>query len=370
MKQTYQKLLGGFMLAFAVCSFQFANAQLNTPRGSQMAKTMQRVGITDIYVKYSRPQVNDREIWGNLVPYGMNNLGFGTAKESPWRAGANENTTITFNDAVTVGGKKVPAGTYGYHLIVNEDDTATVILSSDSGSWGSYFYDPANDVARVDIKTETVPHREFLTFEFTEVNPNDATLALIWEKKAFPLKIEVDVKDIVLADIREKLTNSPGFNRQSWEQAAQYALNNGGDLNEALAWVDAAIAGQFFSQKTFNNLGIKAQILMKQGKKEEAFAMMDEAREMGTVLQVHQMGRQLIALDQKQKALEVFKFNAKKNKDTWPVHYGMARGLSAIGKHKEALKHLKIALNNAPNKPNKDAIVAGIAKLEKGEDIN
>ncbi len=370
MKHFNQKLVLGIFVMLLICSFSPVEAQLNLPRGSQMATVSQRVGITDISITYSRPKVNDREIWGKLVPYGMNNLGFGTAKESPWRAGANENTTITFSDDVKIGGKDVAAGTYGLHIEVKADNTATIILSSDSGAWGSYFYDPANDVVRTDVTCENVPHRELLTFEFTEVNANDATAALIWEKKAIPFKVEVPVGKLVMKDIRTKLTDSPGFNRQSWEQAANYALNNGGDLDEALSWVDAAIAGQFFSQKTYNNLSIKSRILAKQGKTNESLALMDEALNMGTVFQVHQYGRQLIAQGQKDKALEVFKKNAKMNKDTWPVHYGLARGYSAVGKYKEALKHLKVAQGNAPDQGNKDAITANMEKLKKGEDIN
>ncbi len=82
-----------------------ANAQLNIPQGSQKASVSQTVGISKIYINYSRPSVNNREIWGKLVPYGMNNLGFGTATESPWRAGANENTFIKFADDVKIEGQ-------------------------------------------------------------------------------------------------------------------------------------------------------------------------------------------------------------------------------------------------------------------------
>ena len=98
------------------------NAQLNLPRGSQKASVSQTVGTSKIHIKYSRPSVNDREVWGNLVPYGMNNLGFGTATESPWRAGANENTIIKFSDDVKIEGQAISAGKYGLHIIVNEDD--------------------------------------------------------------------------------------------------------------------------------------------------------------------------------------------------------------------------------------------------------
>ncbi len=369
MKQHYPKAVAfALMLSLTFTTFSFA--QLDLPRGSQMAKVSQRVGITDLTVVYSRPSVNGREIWGSLVPYGMNNLGFGTATESPWRAGANENTIFKTSHDVTVGGKTLPAGKYGLHMVINEDNTAKVIFSKNHGAWGSYFYDPSEDVLQVDVTTKEIPHVEQLRFEFNEVNATSAVASLNWGKKQIPFTIEVPVTDIVLTDIRSKMQNQAGFNRQTWEQAANFALNNDGDLDEALGWVDAAIEGQFFSQKTFNNLAIKAQILAKQGKTADADAVMQEALPMGTVFQVHGYGRQLIAAGQTDKALEIFKWNAKSHKGQWPVDYGLARGYSAVGNYKTALKHLKVAEGRAPDTQNQNAIAANLEKLEAGTDIN
>ncbi len=369
MKQVYKKSLVAMSLALLFFSTQ-AMAQLNLPRGSQQAKVSQRIGITDVSIHYSRPRVNDREVWGKLVPYGMNNLGFGTAKESPWRAGANENTVIKFTDDVKIEGQPLAAGKYGLHMVIHEDNKATIIFSKSSGAWGSYFYDPADDVLKVDVATTAIAHTELLTFEFIEVDATSAIAALRWEKKQIPFKVDVDVTNVVLADIRRKLENAPGFNRQTWEQAANFSLNNGGDLDEALGWINGAIAGQFFSQKNFNNMNIKAGILTKQGKTEEAEAVMDDALEMATVFETHAYGRQLIAQGKKDKALEVFKINAKKNKGSWPVDFGLARGYAATGNYKTALKHLKIAEGRAPDQPNKDAIAGFLVKLQNGEDIN
>ena len=345
-------------------------AQINTPRGSQRATVTQRVGITDISINYSRPSVNGREIWGKLVPYGMNNLGFGTAKESPWRAGADENTTISFMHDVTVEGQALKAGTYGLHMIVYENGKATVIFSNNSTAWGSFFYEPTEDALRVDVQTAEAPFTEQLTYNFINVDANSATAVLNWEKKQIPFKISVDVPSVVLADIRRKLQNQEGFQRQSWEQAANYALNNSEDLTEALQWVDNAIAGQFYSQQDFNNTNIKAGILNKMGKKDEAIALYETYLPNATILEVHQIGRQFIGMGLKEKALDVFKMNAKKHANTWPVDYGLARGYSANGNYKKALEHLKIAYSRVPDPGNKAAIETNIAKLEKGEDIN
>lgn len=370
MKKSYTAISAMILIA-AFCVSTSGYAQLTfLPRGSQMAKVSQRIGTTDVSIIYSRPSVNDREIWGALVPYGMNNLGFGTAAESPWRAGANENTIFKTTHDLTIGGKTLPAGKYGLHMIVNEDNSATVIFSKNHGAWGSYFYEPGDDALRVDVTTKEIPHVEQLTFNFDEVDATSAVASLSWEKKQIPFKVETDVTENVLARIRQELQTNPGFSRQSWEQAANFAQNNGGDLDEALGWVDAAIAGQFFSQKNFNNLSIKSQILAKQGKTAEAEALMQEALPLGTVFQVHGYGRQLIGQGNTDKALEVFKWNAKNHKGTWPVHYGLARGYSALGDNKSTIKHLKLALENAPAQVNRDRVQANLDKAEKGEGIN
>ncbi|MEM8928904.1 MAG: DUF2911 domain-containing protein [Bacteroidota bacterium] len=357
-------------LLISFCTSSWVNAQLDLPRGSQMAKVSQRVGITDLTLVYSRPSVNNREIWGKLVPYGLNDFNFGTSKAAPWRAGANENTIFETTHDIKVGGKDLPAGKYGLHMVINEDNTAKVLFTNNYGAWGSYFFEPSDVALEVEVTATEIPHVEQLKFEFNEVDATSTIASLSWEKKQIPFAIEVPVTEIVLADIRSKMQNQPGFQRQTWEQAANFSLNNGGDLDEAMGWIDAAIAGQFFSQKTFNNLAIKAQILMKQGKMDEAVAVMDEAMPMGTVFQVHGYGRQLIAAGQRDKALEVFQWNAKSHKNQWPVDYGLARGYSAVGNYKTALKHLKIAEGRAPDQPNKNAIATNIEKLDAGTDIN
>jgi hypothetical protein len=189
-------------MCFLLCISFSAMAQLNTPRGSEMASVMQRVGTTDLTITYSRPSVKNREIWRELVPCGMNNLGFGTSKAAPWHAGANENTTITLTHTAKIEGKSIEAGTYGLHINVKDADNATIILSKDTDARGSYFYDPANDALRAAVKLKENKHTELLTYEFNDVDANSTTAELAWGKKAIPFKIEVDVTDIVLEDIR------------------------------------------------------------------------------------------------------------------------------------------------------------------------
>ncbi len=332
-----------------LCLSSTVFAQLNTPRGSQMASVMQRVGTSDITITYSRPSVNNREIWGKLVPFGMTNLGFGTSKAAPWRAGANENTTITFTHDAKIEGQSIKAGTYGLHINVKDIDNATIILSKDKDAWGSYFYDPAKDALRADVNLKDNPHTELLTFSFDEVNKTSTTVALKWGKKAIPFKIEVDVTPIVLEDIRAQFKGRTGFTRQNWEQAASFALNNDGDLDEALGWITNALEGQFFSQKTVNGLAIKAQILQKKGDMQGFGKTMDEAVELANPNQINRMGYAMISAKDYDRAIRYFSRNMSDDPKNANWHDSLGEAYKAKGNTKAAIKHFKKSLSLNPS---------------------
>jgi len=338
-----------FVMLMVLCVSFTATAQLNTPRGSQMASVMQRVGTTDITITYSRPSVNNREVWGKLVPFGMNNLGFGTSKAAPWRAGANENTTITFTHDAKIEGKSIAAGTYGLHINVKDEDNATIILSKDKDAWGSYFYDDANDALRAGVKLKDNAHTELLTYEFNEVETNSTTVYLAWEKKAIPFNIEVDVTKIVLDDIRGQFKGQTGFTRQNWEQAANFSMNNGGDLEEALDWINSALEGQFFSQKTVNGLAIKAQILQKKGDLEGYGKTMDDAVAMANPSQINRMGYAMITAKDYDRAVKYFSINVKSNPKNANWHNSLGEAYKAKGDKKNAIKHFKKSLTMNPS---------------------
>lgn len=324
------------------------SAQLNTPRGSQQATVSQRVGVSDITITYSRPSVNGRQIWGQLVPYGINDLGFGTSKAAPWRAGADENTTITFSHDAKVEGKPIKAGTYGFHIEVKPDNKATIILSHDANAWGSFFYDASKDALRADITTKTVPHKELLTYEFNSVTPNSAVVSLVWEKKEFPFTVEFDVTSIVLDQFREQFKGQTGFQRQNWEQAAAYSLANGGDLNEALVWINNAIAGQFYSQKTGANMLIKAQLLNKLGKTAESAAVMDEASKIATVNELNAMGYQMLGMKDYTRAQKYFEMAIDKDPTNANAYDSMGEYYKTVGDKKNAIKYFKKSLSMNP----------------------
>ena len=365
--KNYYKILGACTLVMALFfSTSQTQAQINSPNNSQKSTISQRIGISTVTINYSRPSVKGREVWGQLVPFGMNNLGFGTAEAAPWRAGADENTTITFSHDAKVEGKDIKAGTYGLHIEVKKNDQATIILSNDSNSWGSYFYDAKNDALRADIKTNTVPHRELLTYEFNTVEPTSAVVSLVWAEKEFPFSVEFAVTDIVLDEFRDQSRGSLGFSRQNWEQAARFSLRNGGDLNEALGWINGAIEGNFYSQKTFNNLAIKGQILKQMGKTAEYTALMDEAASLANMNQLNNMGYQMLNDKDYETALKYFKLNVKNNPENANVHDSLGECYKTMGDKKNAIKSLKksLSLNPPPNvKANSEKLLAELGAM-------
>jgi hypothetical protein len=146
---------------------------------------------TDITFDFGRPGVKGRTIWGDLEPYGMHpGNEYSKNKPYPWRAGADENTTITVGKDVKVEGNKLAAGKYGVHMIPSKTDWV-VIFSKKNDGWGSYNYDEKDDALRITVKTVEVPHEEWLTFGFDDLAGTSATAFLHWEKLKVPFKIEV-----------------------------------------------------------------------------------------------------------------------------------------------------------------------------------
>src|SRR6201989_1227890 len=161
--------------------------------GNKKAAVSERIGLTDVTLTYDRPAVKGREgqIWGKLVPEGYTDQGFGTSKAAPWRAGANENTTITFSTDVMIEGKPLPAGKYGFFVAYGASE-CTLIFSHNNSSWGSFFYDPKEDALRVTVKPVALDKEvERLRYEFVDQKEDAATIALEWEKLSIPFNVKV-----------------------------------------------------------------------------------------------------------------------------------------------------------------------------------
>ena len=345
---------------------------------NQRATVSQHIGPVILTVDYSSPRVKrigqaDRrgKIWGQLVPYGTTNLGFGTCKECPWRAGANENTTFAATRDVLVEGQKLAAGVYGLHMIPGKEEW-TVIFSNDSTSWGSFFYDPAQDALRVTVKPSVSEYHEFLTYEFPVREPDRAVLALKWEDLQVPISITVpDITDVYIAEIRKELKNSKGFDWRNWAAASKYEIDHQKNLPEALAWAKNAVAGAV-GQENFTTLMALADAQAANGLAAESQKTRELAFNHPTAgaIDLHLYGRQLLAAGKKDEAMKVWLLNAKRHGSAWPVNVGLARGYSAMGKYKEALKYARLAVPQAPDPGNKKALEDAAKKLEAGQDMN
>jgi tetratricopeptide (TPR) repeat protein len=296
---------------------------------------------------------------------------FGTCTECPWRAGANQNTVFTVSHDVKIEGQALAAGSYGLFMEPGPEEW-TVIFSKDHDSWGAYFYDPKEDALRVKVKPSKAEYNEWLTYEFTNRMPDKATVALKWEELQIPFTISVDnATDLHMARIRDELRNFQGFNWQNWRSAAQYAMQVKRP-NDALEFADAAVNRQFVGVENFQTLNTLAQAQEAAGKTAEATATRSKALNHYTAgpADLHQYGRQLLGQGKKEEALKVFELNAKRFPNAWPVNVGLARGYSAVGRYKDALKAAKLALAQAPDEANKKTLAEGIKKLEAGKDMN
>ena len=333
------------LLLITLVSFA-ANAQpITTPRTPSPAATVsQTIGISTVKVNYSRPSVKGREIWGKLVPYGWNAQTFGTGNSAPWRAGANENTTIKFSHDAKVEGRDVPAGEYGLSFVINEDNTGEVILSKDYRSWGSFFYDAKNDLMRAKIQLRSIPMTELLTYDFINTTKTSADLVLNWEKKQFPVKIEFDVDKIVLDNAIEELKGPTGFSWQGYSSAANYALQNKTNYEQALKWIDQAIA----QNSSFSTLSVKSNILKAMGKTEEADKIMNDAIAISTENELNIYGYQLMNAGQQDKAIEIFILNTKRNPKSANTFDSLGEAYATKGDKKNAITNFKKSLSMNP----------------------
>lgn len=351
-------------------------AQMDLPPsgGNPRATVSEEVGITSITIKYSRPDVNKREGKlfgdGNRVPYGFKEQNNLTGKnESPWRAGANEATTITFEHDVKVEGKDIKAGTYALFMAMGADNV-TLIFSNQNEAWGSFSYRAEDDVLRVDVKPVKLDKSvEWLKYEFIQHGEKHCVIAMQWEYVSVPFRIDVDVDNIVIAKLRKEMTSRKSFIPALELQAAQYCLNKNINLDEALAWSKNAITGPA-GQKTFITLRNLATAYEKLNRLPEADSVMNEALLIATANQYVAYGRQLITQKRPDKALEVLKANEKRYGDIYAVNNALMFGYAANGDFKNALKAATKARAQATDDAARKTIDDQVAKLKEGKDIN
>ena len=354
----FKRSLFGLVAAVALLtiSAQVSQAQsflMNLPRPSQRAELVQRIGITDVAISYHRPLVNGRKIWGGIVPYGQ-----------VWRAGANENTTISFTDAVTIEGKPLDKGVYGLHMIPGENEF-TIIFSKMAVAWGSFTYDQKEDALRVIVKPQQTDMHEALTYDFDDLKPDSSVVTLRWDKTAVPFKVGVNVEQVVEESLHNQFRGLVQYTWSGWDDAATYLVDNKGNMDDALKYVNRSIQ----SEDRFDNEMTKARVLDAMGKGDEAAAIRAKALASGTIIHVHNYARGLMIAGKRQEGLDVFQVNIKKDPNNWIVHSEIARIAVSKGDFDTAVKEMKLSVAGAPD-PAKPQIQGLLKRVEAKEDIN
>jgi hypothetical protein len=239
----------------AIFLLSMANAQtLTTPQPSPTQTVKQNFSLGSIELSYSRPGKKGRKIMGDLVPFGK-----------VWRTGANNATTLTFSDDVTIGGTEVKAGKYGL-LTIPEADKWTIIITKDLNVTQASAYNAANDVVRVQADVVKTPFTvESFTINFANITGSSCSLEMMWENTyvQFPITAGTDKKVMKQIDDVMNKDNRPYF------AAASYYYDNGKDLNQALSWVNKAIET---NKEAFFMYMLKARIHLKLGDKTAARA--------------------------------------------------------------------------------------------------
>ena len=277
-----------------LCFAAAASAQIQTPRPSQKASVMQRIGVTDVTITYSRPGVKGRKIWGDPLPGQADVKGEATLDDQNvrpkdaaivpwghvWRTGANEATTFVVTDDVLINGQKLPAGSYSLHTIPNKDEW-TIVFNGTANQWGSFNYDPAKDTLRVKAKPQWLEsNQEWLSYSFDPVTADSAQVNIRWEKINVPFTVKVpDVAAVTMAKIKTAVAEAKPDDWRTPMQAGVYLVNNDNpaDDEQGLAWIDQSIK----IKETFQNLANKANALYKLGRKQEALALADQAIQRG-----------------------------------------------------------------------------------------
>ena len=359
---TISVTFGLLLIGVNVRAQELSEVSLPPDGMNQKAEVSQWIGLVKVTIAYHSPNVHgpagrDRtgHIWGELVKYGLFDDGFGPSKAAPWRAGANETTTVSFSHDVKIGGRDVRAGTYGLFLELQPSGPWTWILSTQIG-WGAYQYDPKYDVIRIAATPEPAPYTEFLTYGFDDRRLESTVAFLQWEKQRVAFKIDVpNSLQLYVDQMRKDLLGWPGFNYQNWQNAAQFCADNKVNLDEALVWADKAIDEPFRNaaqgRRDFSTLKTKSAVLRALGRETEADSLMDEAIVMpdASVIGIHQYGQSLLAARRKDKAMTIFRLNRQRHpEDTFVTYVGLARGYTAMGDTKNAIANWEIAIRNIP----------------------
>jgi hypothetical protein len=327
-----------------------AQPSLERPRTSSHGTVSQKIGVTEVSVNYHRPGVKGRVIWGDLTPY-----------DQVWRTGANEVTTITFADPVTVAGSPLPAGTYGLFTIPRKGNW-TVIFSSNTTTWGTV-YDSTKDVLKIDAAPrQAAEPTEWMMFSFSDLSDTSATLELRWEKLVVPVRIGVNTVDVILGKARKEFSAGPDTGRwQMLRQAAGYAWSQNVSLEEALSWIDRSLA----VNSNFQSLCMKSDILDRFGDKAKSGALLDEAIASAKEADVVSYAQSLRRDNRAARAVEIVEKFAEKKGGSYAIDRALGESYDAAGDRAKALSSLESAAKQAPGAKEKEEVAQLIQSLNE-----
>ncbi len=305
-------------------------------RPSQLAKAFQRIGTTDIEVVYHAPLAKGRKIFGGIVPYDEKING----KDHPWRAGANENTTISFTHDVMINGKALSAGTYGLHMFVSEKEWQ-LAFSKRYEDWGSFTYSSEEDALRVKVKPVAAPMQNWLSYQFSDPQPNNVTLNLQWETTKVSFEISTDVEKNRFSDL-EKIEDKNA--NHFYMMASTMISLDSTKTEEAFDLINKSLA---LEQKLGNQL-FKSDLLLKKGNKKEAKNLKEEAIASATANELFSYAMKLNNEKDLKGSMRILKLNLEKNPDHWFAHLGFANYYMTRDDYSSAIPYFEETLKLAP----------------------
>ncbi|WP_413511942.1 DUF2911 domain-containing protein [Myroides odoratus] len=250
-----KKFIVTSLVVFALSTM---DAQVKTPPTSTKSEVHQGVGLTNINIDYSRPNMRGRLVFGDLVPYGR-----------LWRTGANMNTVVTFENDVEIDGKTLKKGSYAIYTIPKVEEWE-VIFYKETNNWGlPEKWDETKIALSTKVKVQNLDRKfETFTIAVNNVNIDYADLEIMWEKTLVPVRFKVPTDQLAMESITETFD---GPKVVDYYAAAEYFYLTGKDLAKALGWIDQAIA-KSGEKVPYYFVRLKSQIQAKAGDKVGAVA--------------------------------------------------------------------------------------------------
>ena len=227
MKYLYTLLVIVFLAPSVFCQYQIGVI----PRVSPDKGVYQKIGFTEVEIKYGSPSVNDRHIWGTLVPY-----------DAVWRAGANNATTVSFSSPVTINGLPLDSGTYAFFLIPRENDEWTAIFSNESKQWGAFSYTEQKDALRTKVMPRTCKFKtEKLTYVITQTGYKYGSIVLSWNHTEIEIPFETNYQNEFQQVIESRASTQPKYVRWvPYLQGAAHLEKIKANLDLAKNWINQA----------------------------------------------------------------------------------------------------------------------------------